>query len=126
MKAEGQWDCLPVIPWMASTKRDVFHLEEVTTSVILKMQRDAKTDMKSNITIPNQVLPQKATISTRNLHRNDRLICILHIQCIDTIIRLYLIKGVIFILQAHDQFNSLQANLQLTQGWRSHMHRAFP
>lgn len=31
---------LPVVPRMAPTERDVLHLEEVTTSVILKRERD--------------------------------------------------------------------------------------
>ena len=30
---------LPVVPWMASAERNVLHLEEVTTSVILKRGR---------------------------------------------------------------------------------------
>lgn len=38
----------------------------------------------------------------------------------------YLIEGVEFILQAHDEFHSLQADLQLTQRGRSHMYRPFP
>lgn len=32
--------CLPVVPRMASAERDVLHLEEVTTSVILKMETE--------------------------------------------------------------------------------------
>lgn len=34
---------LPVVPRMASTERDVLHLEEVTASVKLKMEKDADT-----------------------------------------------------------------------------------
>ena len=39
--AEDQYVCLPIVPWMASAEWDVLHLEEVTTSVKLKIERDA-------------------------------------------------------------------------------------
>lgn len=48
--AENQYVCIPVVPWVASTERDVLHLEEVTTSVILKMEKDAEIDKNKKLT----------------------------------------------------------------------------
>lgn len=88
----------PVVPRVAAAEGDVLHLEEVTTSVVLKVNEKKK----------------------RN-EANRRLNVYLS-QCIWP----YFIQGVVFILQAHDQFHSLQTDLQLTQRGRPHVDRPLP
>lgn len=88
----------PVVPRVAAAEGDVLHLEEVTTSVVLEVNEKKKRNEANKR--PNVCLSQR--------------------------IWPYFIQGVVFILQAHDQFHSLQTDLQLTQRWRPHVDCPFP
>lgn len=110
---------IPVVFWVASTERDILHLEEVTTSIKLEEREALHTQKQKQLLF----ICFSFTLQIHKLKKKKQFLSMCILPSISVS---YLLGEVILVLQTHDQLHSLQAYFQLTQRRRTEMHCPLP